>query len=191
MVFPEPFYFFESAPCFLSVDNTRTTVSQRNSAQGVPEYHFSSSSRGGNLPPFALPCRSVSILAFGLAVHVAATAASPRSPQASHHASRKSSSPPAHPRAGRVQTGLDVLESQRFAPLRGKHVGIITNHTGLDSQGKSTIDLLTHAPGVQVVALFSPEHGIAGHADEKVSSSKDPTTGLPVFSLYGETNRPS
>ena len=94
-------------------------------------------------------------------------------------------------RAGRVQTGLDVLEAQKFAPLRGKRIGIITNHTGLDAQGKSTIDLLTHAPGVHVVALFSPEHGLAGRLDEKVSTSKDPTTGLPVFSLYGESRRPS
>jgi uncharacterized protein YbbC (DUF1343 family) len=94
-------------------------------------------------------------------------------------------------RAVRVQTGLDVLEGQKFAPLRGKHVGIVTNHTGLDSQGKSTIDLLTHAANVQVVALFSPEHGLAGRVDDKVSSSKDPATGLPVYSLFGDTLRPS
>jgi uncharacterized protein YbbC (DUF1343 family) len=96
-----------------------------------------------------------------------------------------------HARAGRVQTGLDVLESQKFAPLRGKHVGIITNHTGLDSQGKSTIELLAHAPGVQVVAIFSPEHGLGGQLDERLSSSKDPSTGLRVFTLYGETLRPT
>jgi uncharacterized protein YbbC (DUF1343 family) len=95
------------------------------------------------------------------------------------------------PRAGRVQTGLDVLESQKFAALRGKHIGIITNHTGLDSQGKSTIELLAHAPGVQVVAIFSPEHGLGGQLDERLSSSKDPSTGLHVFSLYGETLRPT
>ena len=94
-------------------------------------------------------------------------------------------------RAGRVQTGLDVLEMQKFAPLRGKHIGVITNHTGLDSQGRSTIDLLSHAPNVQVVALFSPEHGLAGRLDDKVSSSRDPATGLAVYSLYGETLRPS
>jgi uncharacterized protein YbbC (DUF1343 family) len=94
-------------------------------------------------------------------------------------------------RAGRVQTGLDMLEAQKFAPLRGKRIGIITNHTGLDAQGKSTIDLLTHAPGVQVVALFSPEHGLAGRLDDKVWSSKDPATGLPVYSLYDENRRPT
>ncbi|HEX4545471.1 MAG TPA: DUF1343 domain-containing protein [Candidatus Acidoferrum sp.] len=94
-------------------------------------------------------------------------------------------------RAARVHTGLDVLESQKFAPLRGKHIGLITNHTGLDSQGRSTMDLLSHAPSVQLVALFSPEHGLAGRNNEKVPSAKDPTTGLPVYSLYGETLRPT
>ena len=94
-------------------------------------------------------------------------------------------------RPGRVQTGLDVLEAQKFVPLRKKHIGLITNHTGLDSQGRSTVDLLTHVAGVQVVALFSPEHGLAGRNDEKISSTKDPATGLPIFSLYGENFRPT
>jgi len=93
--------------------------------------------------------------------------------------------------AARVQTGLDVLEVQKFAPLRGKHVGIITNHTGLDSEGRSTVDVLSHAASVQLVALFSPEHGLAGRNDEKIASTKDPSTGLPVYSLYGETLRPT
>ena len=94
-------------------------------------------------------------------------------------------------RAGRVQTGLDVLEAEKFAPLRGKHIGLITNHTGLDYQERTTINVLAHAPGVQVVALFSPEHGIAGHSDEKLPSSKDASTGLPIFSLYGDHLRPT
>jgi uncharacterized protein YbbC (DUF1343 family) len=94
-------------------------------------------------------------------------------------------------RPGRVQTGLDVLEAQKFAPLRGKHVGLITNHTGIDAQGKTTVDLLAHAPGVQLVALFSPEHGLLGRADDKVSTTKDPATGLPVYSLYGDGRRPT
>jgi len=93
--------------------------------------------------------------------------------------------------AARVQTGLDVLEAQKFAPLRGKHIGIITNHTGRDSQERSTVDVLSHAAGVQIVAMFSPEHGLAGHNDEKIASTKDPLTGLPVYSLYGETLRPT
>lgn len=96
-----------------------------------------------------------------------------------------------HGRAARVLTGLDVLEAQKFAPLRGKHVGLITNHTGVDAQGRSNVDLLAHAPGVQLVALFSPEHGLAGRNNENVVSSKDAATGLPVYSLYGETRRPT
>ena len=94
-------------------------------------------------------------------------------------------------RPGRVQTGLDFLEIQKFTPLKGKHVGLITNHTGLDAQEKTTIDRLAHAPGVTLVALFSPEHGLAGKMDDKVTSTKDPSTGLPVYSLYGETKRPT
>jgi uncharacterized protein YbbC (DUF1343 family) len=104
----------------------------------------------------------------------------------SQRTKRKSSS-----HGARVQTGLDALESQKFASLRGKHIGIITNHTGLDSQGKSTIDLLTHAPGVQVLAIFSPEHGLTGQLDARLSSAKDPSASVQVFSLYGETLRPT
>ena len=94
-------------------------------------------------------------------------------------------------RGVRTQTGLDVLEAQKFAPLRGKHVGVITNHTGVDAQGRSVIELLAKAPGVRLVAIFSPEHGIAGRADAKITSTMDPTRGLPVYSLYGETLRPT
>ena len=107
--------------------------------------------------------------------------ASPRA-----HATKKHSSRP-----GRVQTGLDVLEAEKFAPLRGKHVGLITNHTGLDSQERSIAEVLSKAAGFQLVALFSPEHGLAGRNDERISSSKDPSTGLPIYSLYGETLRPT
>src|SRR5271168_2670903 len=90
-----------------------------------------------------------------------------------------------------VQTGLDMLEAQKFAALRGKNVGLITNHTGQDGQGRSTVDVLFKAPGVKLVALFSPEHGLAGRNDEKINSSTDAATGLPIFSLYGETLRPT
>src|SRR5260370_7157748 len=86
-------------------------------------------------------------------------------------------------RPGRVQTGLDVLEAQKFAPLRNKHIGLITNHTGLDAQGRSTADLLSHAPGVHLGALFSPDHGLARRNDEKIPSTKAPATALPLFIL--------
>ncbi len=94
-------------------------------------------------------------------------------------------------RNGSVQTGIDVLEAEKFAPLAGLRVGLITNHTGRDAQGRRIIDLLYQAPSVKLAAIFSPEHGIAGEADERVPSTKDPVTGLPVYSLYGETERPT
>jgi uncharacterized protein YbbC (DUF1343 family) len=92
---------------------------------------------------------------------------------------------------GQTLTGIDVLEQDNFAALAGKHVGLITNQTGMDRNGRSTIDLLAHAPGMNLVALFSPEHGIRGTEDADVDSSKDAATGLPVFSLYGATRRPT
>ncbi|HMF99226.1 MAG TPA: exo-beta-N-acetylmuramidase NamZ domain-containing protein, partial [Vicinamibacterales bacterium] len=91
----------------------------------------------------------------------------------------------------RTLTGLDVLMSEQFARLRGKRVGLVTNQSGVSSKGESAIDLLAHAPGVTLVALFSPEHGIRGLADEKVASSRDDKTGLPIHSLYGTTLRPT
>jgi uncharacterized protein YbbC (DUF1343 family) len=90
-----------------------------------------------------------------------------------------------------VLAGIDVLEAQRFAPLVGKRVGLITNQTGVDRGGRSTVDLLAHAPGVKLVALFSPEHGIRGVVDERVPSSTDQATGLPIYSLYGDDVRPT
>jgi uncharacterized protein YbbC (DUF1343 family) len=139
------------------------------------------------LPTRILALRGVIACAAGLILLSSPSVCLVAAPAAAtEHVSHKSPS-----RAGRVQAGLDVLESQKFSPLRGKHVGVITNHTGLDSQGKSTIELLAHAPGVQVVAIFSPEHGLGGQLDERLSSTKDPSTGLHVFTLYGETLRPT
>jgi uncharacterized protein YbbC (DUF1343 family) len=94
------------------------------------------------------------------------------------------------PSEGRVLTGIDVLERDGFKALSGLRVGLITNHTGRDRAQRSTIDVLHQAPGVRLMALFSPEHGIRGLADEKVSDTKDEQTGLPIYSLYGETRRP-
>jgi len=94
-------------------------------------------------------------------------------------------------RNGKVQTGIDVLEAEKFAPLAGRRVGLITNHSGLDSAGRRTLDLLDKAPGVKLLAIFSPEHGLFGKLDEKVASSTEPATGLPVYSLYGDVERPT
>jgi len=90
-----------------------------------------------------------------------------------------------------VQTGLDVLRAQAFAPLSGKRVGLVTNHTGRARDGATAIDLLFAAKDVKLVALFSPEHGIRGILDAKVPSEVDDKTKLPIHSLYGETRRPA
>ncbi len=95
------------------------------------------------------------------------------------------------PARGNTLTGIDVLEAQNFTPLAGKRIGLITNQTGIDRNSRSTIDLLAHAPGVKLVALFSPEHGIRGTLDERVSSTTDAATGLPIYSLYGDDVRPT
>lgn len=88
-----------------------------------------------------------------------------------------------------VLTGLDVLESQDFELLKGKRIGVLTNQTGIDSSGRHTIDVLAHAPGVQLTAIFSPEHGVTGELDTThVGNSRDATTGVPVYSVYGGTD---
>ncbi|HTA68221.1 MAG TPA: exo-beta-N-acetylmuramidase NamZ domain-containing protein [Bryobacteraceae bacterium] len=88
-----------------------------------------------------------------------------------------------------VLTGLDVLAKDNFAALRGKRVGLITNHTGLSRDGKRNVDLMV-AAGIKVVTLFTPEHGLEGTQDQQnVSDSKDLATGLPVVSLYQGSRR--
>jgi uncharacterized protein YbbC (DUF1343 family)/CubicO group peptidase (beta-lactamase class C family) len=87
--------------------------------------------------------------------------------------------------------GIDVLEAEGFARLRGKRIGLVTNHTGRSRRGESTIDLIASAKNLELVALFSPEHGIRGQVDEKVAFSRDEKTGLPIHSLYGDTRRPT
>ncbi|HEV8188836.1 MAG TPA: exo-beta-N-acetylmuramidase NamZ domain-containing protein [Pyrinomonadaceae bacterium] len=90
----------------------------------------------------------------------------------------------------KVLTGIDVLERDNFKPLAGMRIGLVTNHTGRNREGRQTIDVLNKAPRVKLVALFSPEHGIRGLVDDKFEDSKDDATGLPVYSLYSESRRP-
>jgi len=92
-----------------------------------------------------------------------------------------------------VKTGIEVLKESDFRILQDKRVGLITNPTGVDNNLKSTIDILHEAPRVQLVALYGPEHGVRGdvHAGDKVSDFKDPNTGVPVYSLYGATRKPT
>jgi uncharacterized protein YbbC (DUF1343 family)/CubicO group peptidase (beta-lactamase class C family) len=92
---------------------------------------------------------------------------------------------------GRVRTGLDVLAAQDFGLLRGHKVGLITNHTGIDGQGRRAIDLIVAAKNVTLQAIFSPEHGITGTVDADVPHGRDVVTGRPIWSLYGPTRRPS
>ena len=90
-----------------------------------------------------------------------------------------------------VDCGVDVLVRNGFRELKGKQVGLVTNHTGRTKAGESTIDVLFEAPDVKLVALFSPEHGIRGLVDAAVGDSKDEKTGLPIHSLYGKTRKPT
>jgi len=90
-----------------------------------------------------------------------------------------------------VLTGLDVLERENFARLTGRKVGLIANHTALNRKGEHLLDLVLRNPSAQIVALYSPEHGFRGTADEEVASGIEQSTGLPLFSLYGDTNRPN
>jgi uncharacterized protein YbbC (DUF1343 family)/CubicO group peptidase (beta-lactamase class C family) len=102
-------------------------------------------------------------------------------------------------RNGVVRTGIDVLEARGFDLIRGtagkKRIGLLTNQTGVDLQGRRTIDVLAQAPGVSLDAIFSPEHGVTGSLDTTdIGNSKDTITGVPVYSVYGATDaarRPS
>jgi uncharacterized protein YbbC (DUF1343 family)/CubicO group peptidase (beta-lactamase class C family) len=92
---------------------------------------------------------------------------------------------------GDAMNGIDVLRTSGYEALRGMRIGLVTNQSGTDGSGNPTIDVLRSAPGVTLVALFSPEHGIRGLADENVNDGVDAITGLPIYSLYGERRKPS
>lgn len=97
-------------------------------------------------------------------------------------------------RNGDVKLGIDVLESHDFRELHPdtahpQRIGLVTNQTGVDSHGMRTADVLAHVPGLQLTAIFSPEHGIAGNVDTtEISNSRDADTGAPVYSVYGDTD---
>ncbi len=92
-----------------------------------------------------------------------------------------------------VKTGVEVLRDRGFEGLKGKRVGLVTNPSGVDRYLESTVDILYNAPGVELVALYGPEHGVRGdvYAGGKVADTKDAATGLPVYSLYGATRKPT
>ena len=95
--------------------------------------------------------------------------------------------------AQKTMTGIEVLKKDNFKILERKRVGLITNPTGVDNSLKSTIDILFEAPNVNLVALYGPDPGVRGAvpAGDKVENSTDPSTGLPVYSLYGKTRKPT
>jgi uncharacterized protein YbbC (DUF1343 family) len=97
------------------------------------------------------------------------------------------------PAFAQVKTGIDVLAENNFEPLLGRKVGLITNPTGVNGSLISTADILHNAPEVELVALYGPEHGIRGDfaAGQKVETVIDPLTGIPVYSLYGATRKPT
>jgi len=92
-----------------------------------------------------------------------------------------------------VTTGLDAAEATDFELFAGKRVGLVTNQTGLDRQGRSGVDVMFASRKARLAAIFSPEHGFRGNAadGEIISNSTDPVTGLPIYSLYGKTRRPT
>jgi len=93
-----------------------------------------------------------------------------------------------HPK---VITGVEVLERSGFEQIAGSRIGLVTNHTGITTDGRSTVDVLCQASNVAVTALFGPEHGIRGVQDEAVDDGVDVKTGLPVYSLYGARTKPT
>ena len=119
------------------------------------------------------------------------TSQSMRRPSQSAKATEQAVNEKLAPQAGSVRSGVDELRDQGFAALTGLRVGLITNHSGLDSKGRRTLDLLFNTPRVRLAALFSPEHGLYGNLDQRISSSSEPLTKLPVHSLYGNVLRPT
>ncbi len=91
----------------------------------------------------------------------------------------------------KVTTGLDVMQRDGFAALKGKKVGLVTNHSGINQRGEHILDLMHASPNVELVAIFTPEHGIRGTEDRHVGSDTDEVTGLPIHSLYGKTRKPT
>jgi uncharacterized protein YbbC (DUF1343 family)/CubicO group peptidase (beta-lactamase class C family) len=127
---------------------------------------------------------AIATIAAASIVDAPITPAEPISSQDAPRAARPSRTRP-------VRCGIDVLIEREFATLRGKRVALVTNHTGRARSGQSTIDALFHAPGVTLVALFSPEHGIRGQLDREINDGRDDATGLPIHSLYGANRKPT
>lgn len=135
---------------------------------------------------------SPSVLIFILWVLISCPDLSPECPDpVLAEASPDSSSAAGAEPEQKVRPGIDILEQENFASLSGKNVGLITNHTGVDSAGRRTIDLFRDAPGIRLAAVFTPEHGLSGSNDEKIRSDMKSPLGIPLYSLYGDVLRPT
>ena len=95
--------------------------------------------------------------------------------------------------SAQVKPGIEVLRDRGFDVLQGKRAGLITNPSGVDNSLRSSVDILAEAPGVKLTGLYAPEHGVRGdvHAGDKVDNMVDPATGVPVYSVYGKTHKPT
>jgi uncharacterized protein YbbC (DUF1343 family)/CubicO group peptidase (beta-lactamase class C family) len=142
----------------------------------------------GDVGPLRSKIATVCAAAFGLPSedHISP---SRRSPGGQYAAT--ASFPGQDPRNGGVETGMTVLDKEKYASLSGLRVGVITNHSGLDAAGRSTLDLFAQASGVKLGAVFVPEHGLSGQMEGKIRSNSNFKKGLPLYSLYGEVNRPT
>ncbi len=132
----------------------------------------------------------VATLAAAAIVDASPRPSPPIAAEAPFHRAERRPAAAAGERRPTTRCGIDVLVEQKFRPLRNKRVGLVTNHTGRTRGGAATIDVLFRAPGVKLVKLFSPEHGIRGELDAAVSDSVDAATGLPIISLYGKNRKP-
>jgi uncharacterized protein YbbC (DUF1343 family) len=126
-----------------------------------------------------------------LGTRFASREAPPAAPESTAPEPSAPAADPAPRPEGPTLTGLDRLVADDFAPLAGRSVGLVTNQTGVDGQGRRGIDLLAAAPQVRLRAVFSPEHGITGQIDANVPNGRDAATGLPIWSLYGPARRPT
>jgi len=144
----------------------------------------------------AVPAALLAVLAWSRAPSsqpAPAAALRPSGPPASTAPAAKRDTAMPDPDALAPLPGIDVLLRDSMHLVRGKRVGLITNHTAVTRDGRSAVDVLFGAPGVRLVALYGPEHGIRGNVDggEHIGSERDPRTGVPVYSLYGATERPT
>ena len=104
---------------------------------------------------------------------------------------RANSMPPEQGKPAKVQLGIDVLAAGGFAELAGLRIGLLANDASRDGAGRRSVDVLAKAPGVKLVALFSPEHGLGADREGNIASGRDAATGLVIHSLYGKSRRPS